>query len=144
MGGFEMAKVKNIIVTGSAGFIGFHLSLSLLKDGYNVIGIDSIDDYYSTKLKIKRLRMLEKFSNYKHLKINNFDYHLSLCSLPLFLKIKAVSDINYYPLTINNKIKICFEKNDINIGLSWSGNPNFHLDEYRSLSFENFKDILNI
>jgi UDP-glucuronate 4-epimerase len=64
-----MAKVKNIIVTGSAGFIGFHLSLSLLKDGYNVIGIDSIDDYYSTKLKIRRLRMLEKFPNYKHLKI---------------------------------------------------------------------------
>ena len=96
---------------------------------------------------VKLLSNLDKnivVIDYKNLKINNFDYHLSLCSLPLFLKIKAVSDINYYPLTINNKNKICFEKNDINIGLSWSGNPNFHLDEYRSLSFENFKDILNI
>ena len=81
---------------------------------------------------------------YKDLKTNNFDYHLSLCSLPLFLKIKDINDINYYPLNLSNKNKISFEKNDINIGLSWSGNPNFHLDEYRSISFENFKEILNI
>ena len=82
--------------------------------------------------------------DYKDLKTNNFDYHLPLCSLPLFLRIKDIGDINYYPLYFNNKNKISFEKNDINIGLSWSGNPNFHLDEYRSLSFKNFKDILNI
>ena len=82
--------------------------------------------------------------DYKSLKNNNFDYHLSLCSLPLFLRIKDISDINYYPIYFNNKNKISFEKNDINIGLSWSGNPNFYLDEYRSFSFKNFKDILNI
>ena len=64
--------------------------------------------------------------------------------MPLFLRIKDISDINYYPLNFNNKNKISFEKNDINIGLSWSGNPNFPLDEYRSISFENFKEILNI
>jgi len=81
---------------------------------------------------------------YKDLKTSNFDYHLSLCSLPLFLRIKDISDINYYPLNFNNKNKISFEKNDINIGLSWSGNPNFPLDEYRSMSFKNFKEILNI
>ena len=81
---------------------------------------------------------------YEDLKNSNFDYHLSLCSLPLFLRIKDIGDINYYPLNFSNKNKISFEKNDINIGLSWSGNPNFHLDEYRSLSFENFKGILNI
>jgi tetratricopeptide (TPR) repeat protein len=81
---------------------------------------------------------------YKDLKTSNFDYHLSLCSLPLFLRIKDISDINYYPLNFNNKNKISFEKNDINIGLSWSGNPNFPLDEYRSISFKNFKEILNI
>lgn len=81
---------------------------------------------------------------YKDLKTSNFDYHLSLCSLPLFLRIKDISDINYYSLNFNNKNKISFEKNDINIGLSWSGNPNFPLDEYRSISFKNFKEILNI
>ena len=81
---------------------------------------------------------------YKDLKTSNFDYHLSLCSLPLFLRIKDISDINYYSLNFNNKNKISFEKNDINIGLSWSGNPNFPLDEYRSISFKNFKEILKI
>ena len=81
---------------------------------------------------------------YKDLKTSNFDYHLSLCSLPLFLRIKDISDINYYSLNFNNKNKLSFEKNDINIGLSWSGNPNFPLDEYRSISFKNFKEILNI
>ena len=83
---------------------------------------------------------------YQDLKDSNFDYHLSLCSLPLFLRIKYISDINYYPLNfnLNNKNKISFEKNDINIGLSWSGNPNFFSDEYRSIPFKNFKEILSI
>ena len=96
---------------------------------------------------VKLLSNLDKniiVIEYKDLKNNNFDYHLSLCSLPLFLKIKDMSDIKYYPLYFNNRNKISFEKNDINIGLSWSGNPNFLLDEYRSISFKNFKDILNI
>ena len=81
---------------------------------------------------------------YNDLKSKNFDFHLSLCSLPLFLRIKDINDINYYPLNFNNNNKISLDKNNINIGLSWSGNPNFHLDEYRSIPFENFKEILNI
>ena len=100
----------------------------------------------SSKL-VKLLSNLDKniiVIEYKNLKTNNFDYHLSLCSLPLFLGIKDISDINYYPIYFNNKKKISFKKNDFNIGLSWSGNPNFPKDEYRSLSFKYFKDILNI
>ena len=96
---------------------------------------------------VKLLSNLDKNINvieYKDLKTNDFDFHLSLCSLPLLLRIKDINDINYYPLNFNNKNKINFDKNNINIGLSWSGNPNFPLDEYRSISFENFKEILNI
>lgn len=81
---------------------------------------------------------------YKNLKTNDFDFHLSLCSLPLFIGIKDKKDISYYPLNFINKSKMNFDKNKINIGLSWSGNPNFPLDKYRSISFENFKEILNI
>ena len=44
-----------ILVTGSAGFIGYHLCESLLEDGYEILGIDNINDYYDTKLKIARL-----------------------------------------------------------------------------------------
>ena len=48
----------NILVTGCAGFIGFHLTKRLLSDGYNVVGVDNLNDYYSPQLKIARLRQL--------------------------------------------------------------------------------------
>jgi len=51
--------MKTIIVTGAAGFIGSHLSKRLLKEGYQVAGIDNINNYYSTQLKEDRLTLLE-------------------------------------------------------------------------------------
>ena len=50
--------MKTIVVTGAAGFIGFHLSLNLLKLGYQVVGIDNINDYYDINLKYGRLTEL--------------------------------------------------------------------------------------
>lgn len=47
-----------ILVTGAAGFIGFHLSKSLLAKGHRVIGIDNINDYYDVNLKYDRLKEL--------------------------------------------------------------------------------------
>ncbi len=44
-----------ILVTGTAGFIGFHLAKKLLQEGFKVVGIDNINDYYSTELKFARL-----------------------------------------------------------------------------------------
>jgi Tfp pilus assembly protein PilF len=96
---------------------------------------------------VKLLTNLDKdiiVIEYKDLKNNNFDYHLSLCSLPLFLKIKDINDIQYYSLNFNKRNNISLQKNDFNVGLSWSGNPNFTFDEYRSLSFKKFKNILDI
>ena len=96
---------------------------------------------------VKLLSNLDKniyVIEYNDLKTNDFDFHLSLCSLPVFLRIKDINDINYYPLNFYNNNKIYFDKNNINIGLSWSGNPNFSLDEYRSIPFKNFREILNI
>jgi len=47
-----------ILVTGAAGFIGFHLTKALLKIGYNVVGLDNINEYYDPRLKFNRLSEL--------------------------------------------------------------------------------------
>ena len=51
-----------ILITGAAGFIGYHLCKSLLEDGYEVLGIDNLNDYYDTNLKQTRLEQLKHFS----------------------------------------------------------------------------------
>jgi UDP-glucuronate 4-epimerase len=50
---------KPVLVTGAAGFIGFHLSLRLLKEGRQVVGLDNVNDYYNVQLKWDRLKQLE-------------------------------------------------------------------------------------
>ena len=54
----------NILVTGAAGFIGFHVSRYLLNRGDHVVGIDNMNDYYDVSLKESRLKLLDKYENY--------------------------------------------------------------------------------
>lgn len=49
-----------VLVTGAAGFIGFHLSQRLMRDGFRVVGIDNLNDYYDPALKQMRLSALRK------------------------------------------------------------------------------------
>ncbi len=67
-----MSKVRNnILITGAAGFIGFHLADEILKrTNSKVIGIDNLNDYYSVKLKKKRISLLKKNKNFKFYKID--------------------------------------------------------------------------
>ena len=53
----------SILVTGAAGFIGFHLSRRLLKEGVDVIGIDNLNSYYDPVLKEARLQELSSSAN---------------------------------------------------------------------------------
>ena len=49
------------LITGSAGFIGFHLSKRLLEEGYQVYSVDNLNDYYDPKLKHARLNLLNEY-----------------------------------------------------------------------------------
>ena len=54
-----------ILITGVAGFIGFHLANYCLKKKHTVVGIDNLNNYYDVKLKKDRLKILKKFENFK-------------------------------------------------------------------------------
>ena len=62
-----------ILVTGASGFIGYHLSKKLLDKGYNVLGIDNINNYYDPELKVARKNKLEKHANFLFKKIDITD-----------------------------------------------------------------------
>ena len=62
--------MDNILVTGSAGFIGSALSLRLLEEGFKVIGIDNHNDYYDPLLKEERLSRHLNHDNYHHYRID--------------------------------------------------------------------------
>ena len=59
-----------IIITGSAGFIGYHLALKLLDDGHSIIGIDNLNPYYDVKLKRDRVERLLKNNNYQNFRFD--------------------------------------------------------------------------
>ncbi len=83
--------MSKILVTGAAGFIGFHLCKRLLADGNLVIGIDNLNDYYDASLKQARLNQLELFPNFLFKKIGLEEReHLYL----LFVSEKFDSVIN--------------------------------------------------
>ena len=72
--------MQSFLVTGSAGFIGYHLTLKLLENGHFVVGIDNINDYYSTDLKKSRLSELGinlSANNFKNTsnKYENFSFY---------------------------------------------------------------------
>ena len=58
----EFDKTKRYLITGGAGFIGFHLTKRLLTEGADVIGFDNLNDYYDVQLKEDRLQILQQMS----------------------------------------------------------------------------------
>ncbi len=62
-----------ILVTGIAGFIGFHLGKRLLDEGRSVVGVDNLNDYYDVSLKQARLRQLEGRAGFRFVKMDLAD-----------------------------------------------------------------------
>lgn len=62
-----------ILITGAAGFIGFHVAERLLAQGHDVVGIDNLNDYYDVNLKLARLARIETQSNFRFLKLELAD-----------------------------------------------------------------------
>jgi len=83
--------MKKILVAGSAGFIGTRVSEMLLKEGYQVIGVDNLNDYYDVNLKLWRLEKLKKHSNFIFYKISVENYN----------ELKTIFRENYPEAVIN-------------------------------------------
>jgi len=79
-----------ILVTGAAGFIGFHLCEKLLEDKHTVLGIDNINNYYDVKLKKDRLKILLRKKNFKFKKIDISDNNFVKKIYPIAKNFKII------------------------------------------------------
>ena len=64
---------RAVLVTGAAGFIGFHVAQRLLRDGRTVVGLDIVNDYYDPRLKEARLEILQRDSRFSLVRLNLTD-----------------------------------------------------------------------
>lgn len=89
-----------VLVTGAAGFIGFHLSKRLLETGTEVIGVDNLNDYYDPALKKERLDILNEHKNFRFLKLDIADFESLYSSLKdnqfnLIVHLAAQAGVRY-------------------------------------------------
>jgi len=89
------------LVTGAAGFIGFHLCLKLLNNGHSVYGIDNLNNYYDVNLKKNRLKHLLQNKSFKFKKIdisdNNFvkKIYPSVKNIKIIIHLAAQAGVRY-------------------------------------------------
>lgn len=91
---------KRALVTGAAGFIGFHLSRRLLEEGRTVIGIDNLNDYYDPRLKKDRLNILKAYENFVFHRVSlegmpDLDSIFSASSVDVVVNLAAQAGVRY-------------------------------------------------
>jgi len=88
--------MKNILVTGCAGFIGSHLCEYLLKNNFNVTGVDNINSYYDTQRKHNNLKILEEYKNFKFYKEDIRDTQIILNQKPdIVVHLAGMAGVRY-------------------------------------------------
>ena len=85
-----------VLVTGAAGFIGYHISKKLLEHGIEVIGFDNLNSYYDKNLKKNRIKEIEK-----SIKINNAKFTLEINELESINALKKVFEKHRPNIVIN-------------------------------------------
>lgn len=101
-----------LLVTGCAGFIGFHLCRRLLSEGKEVIGIDNLSDYYDVGLKESRLKLLREYQNFTFYKLDLTDgkgleklaSSEGCCSEDIMVNLAAQAGIRYSLINPDNYI----------------------------------------
>ena len=91
-----MSKKSKVLITGAAGFIGFHLTARLLNDGLSVVGIDNLNDYYDQSLKHTRLNKLREITT-------ELDADFKFVKLDLKEKksLEELFDENHFDIVVN-------------------------------------------
>lgn len=107
---------KNILITGAAGFVGFHLAKSLLDKGFTVIGIDNLSKSYEVKIKKLRINNLKKIKRFKFFKKNlkNIDKVLRGVKINIIFHLAAEAGVRrsvrkpleYVEENISNTIRV--------------------------------------
>ena len=95
-----MSSEKLVLVTGAAGFIGFHLSEKLCQLGYTVVGLDNMNDYYEIGLKHSRLELLNTNSNFTFKQIDltdkkGIDQLFDAYNFPYVINLAAQAGVRY-------------------------------------------------
>ena len=123
--------MKKVLITGMAGFIGFHLSKLLVKNGYKVVGLDSINNYYDVDLKLFRLSKLG-FSS------EAIEYNA-------LLKSKNISFIKLDLMDLDN-MKVLFknQKFDYVINLAAQAGVRYSLEKPQEYIDSNITGFLNV
>ena len=101
--------MKKILITGVAGFIGFSIANNFLKKNYKVIGIDNFDNYYSSKYKNKKIKILKKNKKFVFFKIDISNFKkvskiVNLKKIDIVIHMAAQAGVRYSLINPNKYI----------------------------------------